>query len=102
MKITRHAVVRGRERVGLSLKPFIALAARAFEVGVRQEECAGALGRWLAGIYLSQLKVNNARIYGDHCYLFMGRTLITVIHVPQGLRRTVRAIEARRQRNKEE
>lgn len=85
--ITAHAFQRGKERLGLSAEPFSRMAMKAFVSGVKHKDTKGHLNKYISGLYLEHKKANNIRIYGEVLYLFEGFNLITVLHVPNDLKK---------------
>ena len=81
--VTRHGKKRSRERVGIPKRAVDKNAKTALEKGLRYEDTAGALRRYLDYLYWrGNGAANNMRIYGNHVYLFHGEVLITVLNVP--------------------
>lgn len=91
MTLTKHGRRRLRGRIGLSGGAPDRMAARVLERGLPMEETRGLLRDFLAHkATLHDGKANNARLYGEHFYLFAGDVLITVMHVPPELRKEAR------------
>lgn len=95
MHVTRHGRERAVERVGVPKHSVDKMAQRALESGISHGETAGSLRRYLDGLYLSQRKSNNIRIYGMHIYLFADLTLITVIMLPNEYKKAVNKIRSK-------
>ena len=83
IKICEHAYARAKERLGLKRAALDRMAVKAFTSGLTHSKTAGRLKRYLDHLYLEHGKGNNLRIYGRHIYVFQGRHLITVLHLPK-------------------
>lgn len=90
--VSRHAQKRMKERNGLTKKAAERIAKRAFEEGLRREECAGRLRKWMDnqhyyGTKLDEEVMTEIRIFGDKTYIYDLQThmLVTVIQVPSNL-----------------
>lgn len=94
--VTDHAKDRTRQRVGLPKRATEKNAERAFLEGIKHNETSGSLCRFIDGLYLSQKKANNIRIYCGNVYLFSGESLITVISLPAKYRKTAEDIWRKR------
>lgn len=97
MKITDHGYDRIDERVGLSGEASEKMAARAMELGISFDEATGQLKGYLTKLYLRHGKANNSRVYGEHVYLFCGDVLITVMHLPNNLKKVAAKIRRRKE-----
>lgn len=84
--VTKHAEKRLRERCGLRHKSMQRIAEKAFECGVKHCETKGNLKKWVTGLYYSNKKANNIRLYGDKAYIFCENVLVTVLQIPSNLR----------------
>ncbi len=93
--VTRHAEERTK-RVVSSKKKAVEIAEEAFKSGVRHEETAGRLRKYLNGLYLQERTANNIRIYHQKVFLFNGDILITILNLPQNLNNSVEAIKRKR------
>lgn len=89
-RLTDHAIERGKERLGLCEKALQRTADRAFEYGVPVPETRGALRRYLDRQGMLHEKGNNTRVHAEHVFIFQGNVLITVLYLPNHLRRAAR------------
>lgn len=81
--ITRHAVHRTRERVGIPKKAVPRAVEKAMTEGLRYEDTEGGLRRYLEYLYAKGGgAANNMRVYGGHIYMFHDDILITTLTVP--------------------
>ena len=96
VKVSRHAAKRTKERVGLSKKIADKNAQKALDEGITHAETRGSLNRYLNHIYFSDRTINNVRIYQHNVYLFAGKTLVTILPLPQKYRSTVDKIRESR------
>jgi len=89
-QITAHAKERAKERLGWNAAALTRMADKALAVGVSHAATKGRLHRYLSHLYLTHEKGNNTRIFGEHVFVFEGRMLITVLHLPHEFRRAAR------------
>ena len=89
VKVSDHASKRLRERMGANKKSVERIVTIAHSKGKSRKDFKGRMGRYLDGLYLKYRKGNGIRVYGDIVYIFQGRTLITVFHIPKGLKKYV-------------
>jgi hypothetical protein len=94
--ITAHAFERGKERLGLSEKPFQKMAMKAFISGIMHSETVGELKKFISDLYNVQKNANCIRIYGEVIYLFADNTLITVLHLPNELKKYLPLIKTQK------
>lgn len=87
MKITSHARQRMKERCGFNDKTQERMAQKALSDGITHAQTTGRLNKWITGLYFRNTNANNIRIYGDNAYIFCGSTLVTVIRVPENIRK---------------
>lgn len=80
--VTNHGRQRVKDRLGLSKKIAEKNAEKALQFGVTHAETGGKLHRHLDGIFLLNYAPNNMRVYNHSIYLFHGRTLITILPLP--------------------
>ena len=83
IRLTKHAVERGKERLGLNRKALQRTADRAFAEGLQVKDTSGTLRRYLDGLGMTYKKGNNTRVYGLHVYIIQRCVLITVLHLPR-------------------
>jgi hypothetical protein len=107
IEISGHARERAKERLGLTGKAVEKAALKAYEDGLQPYDTTGTLKR-----YLDKLTITHGRgglhIHADHIYVFernlkrglnLPWVLITILHLPQELRRA--AIDAAKKRKRE-
>lgn len=87
VKITEHAFDRAKERFRLNQSAFKKLVERAYLQGVRHRDTSGRLKKYLDMLYMKHQTANNIRIYGLIVYLFCNNTLVTVIHLPNDMKK---------------
>lgn len=90
IEVSKHALERLKKRCGLNRKAAIATARKAFAEGVQHKDTRGRLNRYLSKLFLEYKTANNIRVHGLYIYLFCGHTLVTVLHVPNQLRKHVK------------
>lgn len=91
MVLTTHAKTRLKEREGLGVKSANRKADIALEKGIRHCETKGNLNKWITKLYFANRSANNIRIYGDKAYIFDGNVLITVIEIPNSIRKNLKS-----------
>lgn len=89
VNVSRHAVKRTKERVGLSKKIADKNAQKALDEGITHAEAKGSLSRYLDRIYFTNRSINSIRIYQHNVYLFADKTLVTILPLPPKYRDTV-------------
>lgn len=87
MKVTQHAKERIEERCGLSKDAQLKLSAKALETGVTHAQAKGRLKKYFVALYLYKRNANNIRVFGEYVFLFAGETLITVLNLPNNLKK---------------
>lgn len=92
VRLTQHAVERAGERLSWNAFTLQRMAEVAFMDGIQHTGTTGRLRRYFDALYLEHRTANNIRIYGHHVYLFAGRTLITVMHLPNEFKKLVARI----------
>lgn len=88
--ITKHGEKRIRERSGINKKAVERIVQKAYDVGFTREDTTGQLKKWIDRIYEKNLPANRVRIYGDNMYLFANEYLITMIQIPNELRKNIK------------
>jgi len=97
--LTDHAIMRGKERLGLGKKALSRMTDKAFKEGVNLDEMYGSLYKYIA--YKVErpnaAPISDIRLYGEYVFLysvgsdqFFGDTyplLVTVILVPVEMRK---------------
>lgn len=98
MRLTKHGRKRLRGRLGLSGGAPERMAARALERGIPLEETSGLLRDFLASrVATYPGAARTAIVYGEAVFLFgHDQALITVMHLPRGLRPIARQLAERR------
>ena len=87
--VTKHAMKRTKERLGLPKRVSEKNAEKALLYGIRHKETSGSLHRYIEVLYWKNQAANNIRIYCNSVYIFNDDTLITVFPLPQKYRKTV-------------
>lgn len=90
--ITRHAEKRLAERSGLNRSAMQRMCNRAFYNGVKHSDTRGRLNKWVTSLYFRNTKANNLRLYGDKVFIFSGNTLVTVMQIPNNLKKDLQAM----------
>lgn len=81
--LTAHGKKRSKERCGFGKSATARAAQIALKDGLKHNEVAGSLKRFLDGLYLSHRNADNMRIWNKKVYLFTGELLITILDVPR-------------------
>lgn len=92
MDVSKHAEMRMKQRNGLSKKSCERIAQKALEKGIRHEQTKGRLNKWITSLYFNNKKANNIRLYGDKAYIFCGEVLVTVLQIPNNLRKDMKSM----------
>lgn len=87
MTISNHARHRMKERCGFNRKAQDRMAEKAFYEGITHKQTKGRLHKWVTSLFFKNCNANNIRLYGDNAYIFCGETLVTVIPIPNDLRK---------------
>lgn len=87
MNISNHARQRMKERCGFNRKTQDRMAQKAFKEGITHKQTKGRLHKWVTSLFFKNCNANNIRLYGDNAYIFCGETLVTVIPIPNDLRK---------------
>lgn len=85
--VTNHAKQRIHERMGVSKKVSKRVASIALEKGLRASETKGRLKKYADAVYLSHCVGDNLRIYAEKVFVFQGNALITVLSLPNELKK---------------
>ena len=95
MRISNHGKMRMKQRCGLNKKSCERIAKKAFEEGIRHSETTGRLNKWISSLYFKSKKANNIRLYGDKAYIFSDEVLVTVIQIPNNLKKDMKSMVKR-------
>lgn len=87
MNISNHARQRMKERCGFNRKVQDRMAQKAFNEGITHKQTKGRLHKWVTSLFFKNCNANNIRLYGDNAYIFCGETLVTVIPIPNDLKK---------------
>lgn len=90
--ITRHAEKRLAERSGLNKSAMQRMCNRAFYNGIKHSDTKGRLNKWVTSLYFRNPKANNLRLYGDKVFIFSDKILVTVMQIPNNLKKDLRAM----------
>jgi hypothetical protein len=95
--MTRHALVRSKERIGLGRKAAERLAGIALVKGLTIDELRGDL-KHSAELMLKTGQCNDLRIYAEKIFLFAGTTLVTVLPLHNESKAQVRKLMRAKER----
>lgn len=95
--MTRHALERSKERIGLDRRAAERLAGIALTKGLKLEDLTDGF-RWVISRIIESGQGDNVRIYAEKIFIFGGETLITVLPLTNEYKRIVRKIEAAKRR----
>lgn len=87
MTITNHAKDRLKERCGLNKKSKDRMVQRVLKNGIHHRDTKGRLHKWITSLYFNNKDDNNIRVYGQKAYIFHSDILITVIEIPNNLKK---------------
>ena len=88
--VTKHAKQRMKERCGFNKQTCNRMAKKAFEEGVTHAQTKGRLNKWVTSLYFRNKSANNIRLYGDNAYIFCEDRLVTVIPIPNNLKKSMK------------
>lgn len=84
--MTKHAIERGKERMGLNRKALKRMAKKALVEGKPHSSTRGRLRKYITKLFFQEGKANNTKIYGEFIYLFHNDLLITVYNLPNNFK----------------
>lgn len=90
--VSRHAETRMKERCGFNKHSSERMAEKAFQEGITHAQTKGKLNKWITKLYFHNRNANNIRLYGDYAYIFCETTLVTVIPIPNTLKRDLKSM----------
>lgn len=89
VKVTCHGKQRVKDRIGLSKNLSASISEKALEYGMKHCETKGKLKKYYDCLYLKHKTANNIRIYHEKVFIFSDNTLITILDLPNNLKRDV-------------
>ena len=96
MRVSNHAKMRMKQRCGLNAKSCERIARKAFEEGICHSQTKGQLNKWVTCLYFKNEDANNIRLYGDKAFIFCGEVLVTVIQIPNELKKNMQSMIKRK------
>jgi len=97
--ITQHSSERANQRLNLRRKSIVRIAKKALDLGITHQEAKGKLKDFFDRMFLQEKKANNARVYGEHFFVFNGTKLITVFRLDPDLIKIAIKIKKQRDEN---
>lgn len=88
--ITKHAACRLHQRSGLNKKSMQRIVDNVYISGYPIDATKGGLKRWMAKIAANNLNAQDLRLYGDKLYIFSDNVLVTVLNVPNDLKKNMK------------
>lgn len=85
--ITKHAYKRVKERMGLTKAAAEKMAKKAYTDGIKHSQTKGQLHKYFTKVYLNYRNSNNTRLYGEKIFVFNDNVLITVLELPNDLKK---------------
>lgn len=86
MEIKKHAKKRNKERNGWNEKALERMIPKILEDGITHDQTKGRLNKWMSSVYDNcRKKGKDVRLYGDKAYVFVNRSLVTVLQIPANL-----------------
>lgn len=92
MTISNHARQRMKERCGFNRKSQDRMAQKAFNEGITHKQTKGRLHKWVTSLFFKNCNANNIRLYGDFAFIFAGETLVTVIPIPNDIKKNMEVL----------
>lgn len=68
------------------------MAQKAFNEGITHKQTKGRLHKWVTSLFFKNCNANNIRLYGDNAYIFCGETLVTVIPIPNNIKKNMEVL----------
>ena len=96
--ITDHGRQRIKDRIGLRKKQSNSIAEKALQHGICHYESKGRLKKYFDKLFLSHRTANNIRIYHEKVFIFKDDVLITVMDLPNDLKRSALSISKNKQK----
>ena len=87
--VTKHAKKRLRKRLGLSIKSIQKITDDAFMYGKTHAECKGNAKKYISKLFRSHKQGDNIRIWHEHVFIFCKESLITVLDLPNSIKKCV-------------
>ena len=99
--VTHHARQRIHERMGVRKKVSDRVAKLALERGLRASETKGMLKKYTGAVFLSHMNGNNMRIYAEKVFVFQEDALVTVLPLPNDLKKLARICQKEKEKKNE-
>ena len=93
--VTNHADKRLKQRAGVTKKNRKEVAIDAYEKGLKHSDCTGRLHKYVTLLYFQHQTANQIRVYHEKVFIFNGKTLITLLPLPNNLRELAKIIEGK-------
>ena len=87
MPITKHAKKRLKQRCNTKKSANGRMLSNAIERGLERKFCNGRLRKYLDSKYHSYQSNSKMYVYSNMVYILIGKTLITVYHLPANLQK---------------
>lgn len=68
------------------------MAQKAFNEGITHKQTKGRLHKWVTILFFKNCNANNIRLYGDFAFIFAGETLVTVIPIPNNIKKNMEVL----------
>ena len=65
------------------------MSEKALKCGITHMQTKGRLNKWITSMFFKNANANNIRIYGANVYIFCSETPVTVIPVPENIKKDV-------------
>lgn len=78
-----------KERCGFNRKAQDRMAQKAFNEGITHKQTKGRLHKWVTSLFFKNFNANNIRLFGDFAFIFCGETLVTVIPIPNNIKKNM-------------
>lgn len=91
-KITRHAVSRSKQRLGINRKSLERTFEIAKQKGLRHHEATGKLRKYLDYRSITcKFRSTTHIVYAEHIFVVCGDALVTVLYIPKRFLKSARA-----------
>lgn len=88
VRVTEHAKLRIKERMGLPKKSIIRIAQKALDEGSLIANVSGRLRSWASDYCNNHINntLDDYRVWADKLFIFDDNVLITVLQIPTAIR----------------
>lgn len=87
MKLTKHAILRAKQRMGLNEHSLERIAEKALKEGIPRNSLKGRLRKYVDSLWLAEKNSSNVRLWSEYAFLFTkSGILITILSLPNEMK----------------